>query len=106
VLPDDPPSLHLRSRLVGLANQRRLPLFGPYGEVFESGAPLSYGESLEVTARKSATCRKDRARGERCRTADRAADTLRTVRELTGSEAARHQRFPIGAVVRADKIIE
>jgi putative ABC transport system substrate-binding protein len=63
VLPDDPPSLHLRSRLAEFANKRALPLFGPYGEVFQSGALLSYGESLEVTARKSATYIEKIARG-------------------------------------------
>ena len=53
VLPDDPPSLHLGPRLAEFAERHALPLFGSY-PVFESGALLSYGENLEVTARESA----------------------------------------------------
>lgn len=54
VLPDDPPSLHLRSRIAAFANKHALPLFGPYGEVFETEALLSYGENLEATSRDAA----------------------------------------------------
>jgi putative ABC transport system substrate-binding protein len=53
ILPDDPPSLHLRSRLADFAERHSLPLFGSYTP-FESGALLSYGENVEVTARESA----------------------------------------------------
>jgi len=54
VLPDDPPSLHLRARLADFADQHALPLFGSYSDVFETRALLSYGENLETTARESA----------------------------------------------------
>jgi putative ABC transport system substrate-binding protein len=52
ILPDDPPTLHLRSRLADFAEQHALPLFGSY-TAFETGALLSYGENVEVTARES-----------------------------------------------------
>jgi putative tryptophan/tyrosine transport system substrate-binding protein len=53
VLPDDPPSLHLRPRLAEFAEKHALALFGSYTGS-ETGDLLSYGENLEVTAHESA----------------------------------------------------
>lgn len=53
VLPDDPATLHLRSRLADFADRHALALFGSY-TVFETSALLSYGENPEATARESA----------------------------------------------------
>jgi putative tryptophan/tyrosine transport system substrate-binding protein len=55
VMPDDPPSLHLRPQLAAFAKKHRLPLVIPYGDVFEDDALLRYGEDLDATARLSAT---------------------------------------------------
>ena len=54
VLPDDPASLHLRAKMAARAKEHRLPLILPYGDVYDDGALLSYGESLETTARLAA----------------------------------------------------
>jgi putative ABC transport system substrate-binding protein len=96
----------LRSRLVELANQRGLSLFGPYGEVFESGALLSYGESLEVTARKSATYVEKIARGASAAELPIEQPThfdlsvnLRVAKQLGINVSS-------SVLVRADKIIE
>jgi putative tryptophan/tyrosine transport system substrate-binding protein len=53
VLPDDPPSLHLRPRLADFAEKHAVALFGSYTGS-ETRGLLSYGENLEVTARESA----------------------------------------------------
>jgi putative tryptophan/tyrosine transport system substrate-binding protein len=47
VLPDDPPTYNLRSRIIAFARERALPLVAPYREVVEEGALISYGESYE-----------------------------------------------------------
>jgi putative ABC transport system substrate-binding protein len=54
VLPDDPPSLHLRPQLAAFAKKHRLPLVVPYGDVHEDDVLLRYGEDLDATARLSA----------------------------------------------------
>ena len=50
VLPDDPPTYNLRSRIIAFARERALPLLSPYGEVVADGALMSYGESTEDAA--------------------------------------------------------
>src|SRR6266478_2870808 len=50
VLPDDPPTYNLRSRIIAFARERALPLLAPYREVVEDGALISYGESFEDAA--------------------------------------------------------
>jgi putative ABC transport system substrate-binding protein len=50
VLPDDPPTYNLRSRIIAFARERALPLLAPYREVVEDGALMSYGESFEDAA--------------------------------------------------------
>jgi putative tryptophan/tyrosine transport system substrate-binding protein len=106
VLPDDPASLHLRPKMAALAKEQRLPLILPYGDVSEDEALLSYGESLETTARLAAVHIDKIARG-----ADAAQLPIEqptrfrlTVNLKVASDLG--ITIPATALARADEVIE
>jgi putative ABC transport system substrate-binding protein len=106
VLPDDPPSLHLRPQLAAFAKENRLPMVHPYGDIFEDGALVSYGENLEATARLSAAYIDKIARGASAAelpieqpTRFDFAVNLKVARDLGLT-------IPATVLVRADRVIE
>jgi putative ABC transport system substrate-binding protein len=106
VLPDDPPSWHLRPRMAAFAKEHRLPLILPYGDVSEDEALLSYGESLETTARLAAAHIDKIARGANA--AELPIEQPTRFRLTVNLKVARHLNITIPATVsvRADRVIE
>jgi putative ABC transport system substrate-binding protein len=106
VLPDDPPSLHLRPQLAAFAKDHRLPLILPYGDVSEDEALVSYGESLEDTARLAAAHVAKIARGANA--ADLPIEQPTRFQMTVNLKIARHLGITIPAAVlaRADRVIE
>jgi putative ABC transport system substrate-binding protein len=106
VLPDDPPSWHLRPRLAAFAKEFRLPLILPYGDVAEDEALLSYGESLETTARLAAAHIDKIARGANA--AELPIEQPTRFWLTVNLNIARHLgiTIPETVLVRADKVIE
>jgi len=106
VLPDDPASLHLRPKMAALAKEHRLPLILPYGDVSEDEALLSYGESLESTARLAAAHIDKIARGADA--TELPIEQPTRFRLTVNLKVASHLGITIPATVlaRADRVIE
>jgi ABC-type uncharacterized transport system substrate-binding protein len=106
VLPDDPPSLHLRPQMAAFAKEHRLPLILPYGDVSEDEALLSYGESLETTARLAAAHIDKIVRGTNA--AELPIEQPTRFQLTVNLKVARHLGITIPAtvLVRADRVIE
>jgi putative ABC transport system substrate-binding protein len=106
VLPDDPPTLHLRPKIAAFAKEHHLPLILPYGDVSEDEALLSYGESLETTARLAAAHIDKIARGA---TAAELPIEQPTRFQLTVNLKVANQlgiTIPATVLARADSVIE
>jgi putative ABC transport system substrate-binding protein len=106
VLPDDPPSLHLRPHLAAFAKEHRLPLILPYGDVVEDEALLSYGESLETTARLAAAHIDKIVRGAKA--AELPIEQPTRFQLSVDLKVARRLGItvPAAVLVRADRVIE
>jgi putative ABC transport system substrate-binding protein len=106
VLPDDPPSLHLRPQLTAFAKEHRLPLILPYGDVSDDEALVSYGESMVDTARLAAAHVIKIAHGANA--ADLPIEQPTRFQLTVNLKVARHLGITIPAAVlaRADKVIE
>src|SRR5262245_24709759 len=106
VLPDDPPTYNLRSRIIAFARERALPLLAPYREVVEDGALISYGESFEDAAQGIVLYLDKIARG--------ANPAELPIMQPTRFELTVNQKIakelgitiPVSVLVRADRVIE
>src|SRR5258707_15507676 len=106
VLPDDPPTYNLRSRIIAFARERALPLLAPYREVVEDGALMSYGESYEDAAQGVALYLDKIARGAN----PAELPIMQPTRfELTVNQKVAKElgiTIPVSVLVRADRVIE
>jgi putative tryptophan/tyrosine transport system substrate-binding protein len=106
VLPDDPPTYNLRSRIIAFARERALPLLAPYGEVVADGALISYGESTEDAAQGVALYLDKIARGSN----PAELPIMQPTRfELTVNQRVAKElgiTIPVSVLVRADRVIE
>jgi putative tryptophan/tyrosine transport system substrate-binding protein len=106
VLPDDPPTYNLRSRIIAFARERALPLLAPYREVVEDGALISYGESLEDAAQGIALYLDKIARGAN----PAELPIMQPTRfELTVNQKVAKElgiTIPVSVLVGADRVIE
>jgi putative ABC transport system substrate-binding protein len=106
VLPDDPPTFNLRSRIIAFARERALPLLAPYREVVADGALMSYGESTEDAAQGIALYLDKIARGSN----PAELPIMQPTRfELTVNRKVANElgiAIPASVLVRADRVIE
>jgi len=106
VLPDDPPTYNLRSRIIAFARERALPLLAPYREVVEDGALISYGESFEDAAQGVVLYLDKIARGAN----PAELPIMQPTRfELTVNQKVARElgiTIPVSVLVRADRVIE
>jgi putative tryptophan/tyrosine transport system substrate-binding protein len=106
VLPDDPTTYNLRSRIIAFARERALPLLAPYREVVADGALMSYGESIEVAAQGIALYLDKIARGSN----PAELPIMQPTRfELTVNQKVAKEldiTLPVSVLVRADRVIE
>jgi putative ABC transport system substrate-binding protein len=106
VLPDDPPTYNLRSRIIAFARERALPLLAPYGEVVADGALMSYGESTEDAAHGVALYLDKIARGSN----PAELPIMQPTRfELTVNQKVAKElgiTIPVSVLVRAGRVIE
>ena len=106
VLPDDPPTYNLRSRIIAFARERTLPLLAPYREMVEDGALISYGESFEDAAQGVVLYLDKIARGAN----PGELPIMQPTRfELTVNQKVAKElgiTIPVSVLVRADRVIE
>ena len=106
VLPDNPTTYNLRSRIIAFARERALPLLAPYREFVEDGALMSYGESFEDAAQGVALYLDKIARGAN----PAELPIMQPTRfELTVNQKVAKElgiTIPVSVVVRADRVIE
>jgi putative ABC transport system substrate-binding protein len=106
VLPDDPPTYNLRSRIIAFARERALPLLAPYREVVADGALMSYGESTEDAAQGIALYLDKIARGSN----PAELPIMQPTRfELTVNQKVAKElgiTIPVSVLVGADRVIE
>jgi putative ABC transport system substrate-binding protein len=106
VLPDDPPTYNLRSRIIAFARERALPLLAPYREFVEDGALISYGESFEDAAQGVVLYLDKIARGAK----PGELPIMQPTRfELTVNQKVAKElgiTIPVSVLVRADRVIE
>jgi putative tryptophan/tyrosine transport system substrate-binding protein len=106
VLPDDPTTYNLRSRIIAFTRERALPLLAPYREVVEDGALMSYGESYEDAAQGIALYLDKIASG----TNPAELPIMQPTRfELTVNQKVAKElgiTIPPSLLVRADRVIE
>ena len=106
VLPDDPTTYNLRSRIIAFARERALPLLARYREVVEDGALISYGESFEDAAQGVVLYLDKIARG--------ASPAELPIMQPTRFELIVNQKvakelgitIPVSVLVRADRVID
>jgi putative ABC transport system substrate-binding protein len=106
ILPDDPATLNLRSRIIAFARERALPLLAPYREVVAEGALMSYGESIEDAAQGVALYLDKIAHGSN---AAELPIMQPTRLELTVNQKVAKElgiTIPSSVLVRADRVIE
>jgi putative tryptophan/tyrosine transport system substrate-binding protein len=106
VLPDDPTTYNVRSRIIAFTRERALPLLAPYREVVEDGALMSYGESYEDAAQGIALYLDKIASG----TNPAELPIMQPTRfELTVNQKVAKElgiTIPPSLLVRADRVIE
>ena len=106
VLPDDPPTYNLRSRIIAFARERALPLLAPYREFVEDGALMSYGESFEDAVQGVVLYLDKIARGAN----PGELPIMQPTRfELTVNQKVAKElgiTIPVSVLVRADRVIE
>src|SRR5260370_3119429 len=106
VLPDDPPTYNLRSRIIAFARERALPLLAPYREVVEDGALMSYGESYEDAAQGVALYLDKIARAANPAELPIMQPTPSYMQVNHNEAKALSITIPISVLVRADRVIE
>jgi putative tryptophan/tyrosine transport system substrate-binding protein len=106
VLPDDPPSLHLRPQIAAFAKEHRVALILPYGDVSDDEALLSYGENLETTSQLAAAHIDKIVRGASA--AELPIEQPTRFQLTVNLKVARHLGITIPAtvLVRADRVLE
>jgi putative tryptophan/tyrosine transport system substrate-binding protein len=106
LLPDDPTTYNLRSRIIAFARERALPLLAPYREVVEDGALISYGESFEDATQGIALYLDKIARGAN----PAELPIMQPTRfELTVNQKVAKElgtTIPVSLLLRADRVIE